>query len=263
MRINDVAIHYYRTGDGEKPPLILIHGFSDSGLCWTPVARELEDSYDVIMPDMRGHGCSSRVGRGEEVDMAADVVRLIGDLNLKRPIVGGHSMGSMVTFDLASRFPRLPRAMFFEDPLWSLEPLGMDEGDNSIVAWARTLPGIPLDEMIEGYTRDNPTWSDELVRIMCEAKKQLDMGIVDIAAKNLRNIAQNWQETVKSFSQPFMLFSGEPEKGGIVSPQVSALVKEISPNAKTLIVEGTGHLIRFDGFPVFMKGLKDFLASLD
>ncbi|MEZ4677061.1 MAG: alpha/beta fold hydrolase [Caldilineaceae bacterium] len=50
--------------------MLLIHGFSDTGLLWTPVA-ELEADYDVIMPDMRGHGRSTRVQ--PDVDMAADV----------------------------------------------------------------------------------------------------------------------------------------------------------------------------------------------
>jgi hypothetical protein len=46
---NGVRIHYYRTG-GEKPPLVLSHGATDSGRCWTRVARDLESDYDVIMP---------------------------------------------------------------------------------------------------------------------------------------------------------------------------------------------------------------------
>jgi len=267
IQVNGITMHYTRTGKGKKPPLVLVHGFTDNGLCWTPVARELEDSYDVIMPDMRGHGLSSRVKEGDQVDMASDLAQLIEKLELKQPVVGGHSMGSMITYELGLRFPHLARALFFEDPLWWVEsplkkPDDKPEDDDSIVAWARTLPETPLEDMIEGYTKDNPTWSEELIRIMCTAKKQLDMGIVDVASKHMQQITQDWQSGIKKFPQPFMLFSGEPEKGGIVSPEISKLVKEIRPDAKTLQVKGTGHLIRFDGFPVFMKGLKEFLSSL-
>ena len=49
---NGIRLHYYRTG-GDKSPLVLCHGFSDNGLCWTPLARELEADYDVIMVDAR------------------------------------------------------------------------------------------------------------------------------------------------------------------------------------------------------------------
>ncbi len=55
---NQINIHYTRTG-GNKPPLILLHGLTGNGACWTPIAQALEHEYDVIMPDARGHGKSS------------------------------------------------------------------------------------------------------------------------------------------------------------------------------------------------------------
>ena len=85
LLVNGVRLHYYRTGHGDKPALVLVHGFSDNGLCWTPVARDLEADYDVIMPDMRGHGLSERVQLSDKVDMAADVAGLIRALGLTRP----------------------------------------------------------------------------------------------------------------------------------------------------------------------------------
>ena len=64
LLVNGIRQHYYRTGNGDKRPLVLVHGFSDNGLCWTSVARELEPDYDVIMPDMRAHGLSARCNQG-------------------------------------------------------------------------------------------------------------------------------------------------------------------------------------------------------
>ena len=101
-----MRLHYYRTGHGDKPPLVLVHGFSDNGLCWSRTAHDLEAEYDVVMPDMRGHGLSARMRPGDDVDMAADLAGLIRGLGLTRPIVGGHSMGAMVT----SRLGALPGA---------------------------------------------------------------------------------------------------------------------------------------------------------
>lgn len=48
-------IHYYYSGK-DKPPLLLLHGAMDNGLCWIPVANLLAEKYSVIMPDARGHG---------------------------------------------------------------------------------------------------------------------------------------------------------------------------------------------------------------
>ena len=65
---NGIRQHYYRTG-GEKPILILLHGFSENGLCWSRVAKALENDYDIIMVDIRGHGLSSGPETGYSQDL--------------------------------------------------------------------------------------------------------------------------------------------------------------------------------------------------
>jgi N-formylmaleamate deformylase len=57
-KANGIEVHYLRTG-GDKLPVVLLHGLSGSGACWTPLARDLANDYDVVMPDARGHGKSS------------------------------------------------------------------------------------------------------------------------------------------------------------------------------------------------------------
>lgn len=51
LTINGMTIHYYRTGQRGKPPVVLLHGYSDSGLAWTRLANDLAPDYDLIMPD--------------------------------------------------------------------------------------------------------------------------------------------------------------------------------------------------------------------
>jgi N-formylmaleamate deformylase len=88
------GIHYLRTG-GVKPSLVLLHGLTGNGACWTPLAHCLEDEYDVVMPDARGHGNSSAPLQGYTYGgHAADVIELIRELTLARPILLGHSMGA-------------------------------------------------------------------------------------------------------------------------------------------------------------------------
>src|ERR1700719_2990387 len=113
---NGIRLHYYRTG-GDKPPIVLSHGATDDGLCWTRVARALEADYDVIMPDARGHGLSEAPEEGYTAQArAADLAGLIGALELQKPAVGGHSMGAMTTFYLAATRPALVRCAILEDP---------------------------------------------------------------------------------------------------------------------------------------------------
>ena len=53
-RVNGIRMHYWRTGGAGKVPLVLAHGSSDDGLCWTNLAKELENSFDIVMIDAVG-----------------------------------------------------------------------------------------------------------------------------------------------------------------------------------------------------------------
>ena len=86
---NGIRIHYWRTG-GDKPVIIMAHGSSDNGLCWTNLAKELTNEYDIILPDARGHGLSDPPAKSDPPDaQAEDLAGLIRKLKLEKPIVMG------------------------------------------------------------------------------------------------------------------------------------------------------------------------------
>ena len=113
---NAINIHYLRTGH-DKPALIALHGLAGSGACWTPLTRLLEDEYDVVMPDARGHGMSSAPLDGYRYqDHANDVLGLIEALGLTTPILLGHSMGGMIAAVVASQLGSAIRGVILADP---------------------------------------------------------------------------------------------------------------------------------------------------
>lgn len=262
--VNGVQLHYTRTGQGDKRPLVLVHGFSDNGLCWMPVARALEAEYDIIMPDMRGHGRSARVQPDEEVDMSADVAELIRTLGLNRPIVAGHSMGAMVTFQIGVRFPELASALILEDPPWRLSwPEEHNQpAENPIAKWAWTLPKKTMNELLVEYRKDHPNWSEDFVRVMCESKKQLDPTIADIMTRRRQIARTDWLSELPTITLPVLLFTGNPDLGGIVTPDAVAKVRELNPRVTIITIPDVGHLIRFDRYAAFMEAFRAFLKQL-
>src|SRR5262249_49329948 len=116
VEANGIRLHYTRTG-GARPPLVLAHGVTDDGLCWTPVAEALAPDYDVIMVDARGHGRSDALETGyDPATQAADLACVIAALGLHKPAVLGHSMGAATTLVLAGMYSNLPGAILLEDP---------------------------------------------------------------------------------------------------------------------------------------------------
>src|SRR5688500_15971249 len=54
---NGIRLHYYRAGQSTgKPVMVMVHGVTDNGLCWTTLTLKLQDAYDIYMLDTRGHG---------------------------------------------------------------------------------------------------------------------------------------------------------------------------------------------------------------
>src|SRR6476646_10186745 len=95
LSIDGRKVHYYRAGVRGKPPVVLLHGFTNNGLTWTVLARDLQEDYDLVALDAAGHGRSDGPGPDPAPDQARDdVVAAIALLELERPALVGLSMGA-------------------------------------------------------------------------------------------------------------------------------------------------------------------------
>src|SRR5262245_52251433 len=111
LQANGLQLHYMRSG-GDKPALVLVHGFTDDGVYWLPVAEHFTQDYDVIMPDARGHGYSDAPEKGYTPrEQAQDLKGIIDGLGLQKPLVLGHSMGAITAMTLAGLYPDVPQAV--------------------------------------------------------------------------------------------------------------------------------------------------------
>jgi haloacetate dehalogenase len=103
--IDDIRIAFRRAGDG--PPLLLLHGYPQTNMMWHKIAPALAAHFTVIAADLRGYGDSSTPDSDAEHSpyskraMAADMVRLMGDLGHDRFMVAGHDRGGRVAHRMA------------------------------------------------------------------------------------------------------------------------------------------------------------------
>ncbi len=261
IETNGITIHYTRTGGG-KPPVVLCHGFSDNGLCWTPVARELEAVYDVIMVDARCHGKSDAPETGNNSSaMADDLAGLIEGLGLDQPVVAGHSMGAGYTQNAASRYPHLMRAIVLEDPGWR-DHMVTEQRTNRDARIREEFEGtkiIPFDEAFAYYREQfNPAVSDEMIKFLTQSKRELSMNIF----KRDRVLDVNWRDSLAKIKCPVLLFTGNPDKGALVAEPAYLDAIKIAPQIQRVHVDTVGHLIRFEAFDTFVAALKPFLVKV-
>jgi len=261
--VNDAQMHYYRLGNSAGTPLVLQHGFSDNGLCWLTLARDLAGEYDILLPDARGHGQSARFEPGQSVDQTADLAGLIRGLDIERPIVAGHSMGATIAAQLGAKYPDLPRALILEDPAWFIPPPGDAArprlGQESPHAqWIRSLEGLSLQALIERHRAEHPTWSDLVLHHWSEGKQQLDANF--FTAGDLGWM--DWQKVATAIACPTLLITATPEKGGIVNPEVAHIATQMNAQISVVHIPGTGHHVRFENYPEYAAAVKAFLTRI-
>ena len=100
---NGIGIEYEVTGEGR--PVILLHGFPDSGRLWRHQVPALSGAgYKVIVPDMRGSGRSDKPGDVEAYRMhhlVSDVLAVLDDVGVSSAHVVGHDWGAAVAWAAA------------------------------------------------------------------------------------------------------------------------------------------------------------------
>ena len=108
IRVGEVSLNVRMAGEGT--PLLLLHGFPETGDCWGKVVPDFARSHRVIVPDLRGYGASdapTSVGGAKYTKrvMAADMVGLMTELGHERFGVLGHDRGARVSYRLALDHP--------------------------------------------------------------------------------------------------------------------------------------------------------------
>jgi pimeloyl-ACP methyl ester carboxylesterase len=109
---NGEQLAYIDTGPRDAPPLVLIHGYTDSARDWAPIASLLTPRFRLIIVDLRGQGAS---GKPEccytRFDFAYDIKLLLDALHVGTAHVAGHSLGSIVAQTFAEVWPDSTRRL--------------------------------------------------------------------------------------------------------------------------------------------------------
>ena len=98
----------YRDWGGHGRQLLLLHGLASNANFWNLAAPYLQEEFRVVALDQRGHGVSAKPDGGyDSPTFANDIATLIGNLEMARPIIVGHSWGANVGMQVAADYPDL------------------------------------------------------------------------------------------------------------------------------------------------------------
>jgi N-formylmaleamate deformylase len=266
IHANGIALHYYRTG-GNKPPIVLLHGFTDNALCWTHVAHVLAPDYDVIMVDARGHGLSEGPTTGFSTQLQADdITALIQALHLDHPFLLGHSMGAFTASLVSAQHPDLIRATLLEDPPWfthTSSPPAQNRQNQlqepSAHPWYKRVAELKAqtrEERIKMGHRANPTWIDEELEPWADAKEQFDLNVF-----RYNSPFPSWRAIIPVITCPILLITGDTEKGALITPEVALEASHLWKDGQLIRIAGASHNIRRDQFAHYRDVITTFLRN--
>ena len=253
---NGIDIHYLRTG-GPKPPLVLLHGLTGSGACFTPLARALEGEYDVLMPDARGHGNSSSPPRGYRYeDHASDVVGLIRGLGLSAPTLLGHSMGGTTAAVVASQLGAAARALILADPTFLSAERQREVQGSDVVEQHRRLLGLDRASVVAEIRARHAHRSSEIVELLAEARLRTRIAAFEV----LTPPNPEYQQLASTLSVPTLLVVGDSAPA--LSLETAGQLASLNPLLRIEQIKNAGHGLMYDQPERFEAVVRSFLRSV-
>lgn len=85
--------------------ILLLHGFLESQEIWAEIKKDLSTDYQVLTPDLLGHGTAETIAEIHTMEMMAEKLHSQLAENQEKNILVGHSMGGYVALAFAEMFP--------------------------------------------------------------------------------------------------------------------------------------------------------------
>lgn len=244
---------------GSGPALVLLHGIGSRGVSWIPVAEELAAEFRLVIPDLRGHGGSSKPESGYLIsDYADDLEAILNALGLERPLIIGHSLGGMTALEWAISHPGKAAALVIEDSPMNRGGEGVEELFDGWIA----LSQMSLEDATAYYMENTPGGSREEAERRAVSITTVAPGVYTDMRAHM--VAQNGAIVIPTYSRitsPTLLVYGDLATGGMVPGVLAEMFAQTIPGAiATRIPNGT-HGLHRDSKAEFLEIVLPFLRE--
>jgi pimeloyl-ACP methyl ester carboxylesterase len=262
--LRGMRFHFTEWGDPDAPPVLMLHGGNQSSHSWDLVSLHLSNRFHVYALDQRGHGDTEW---SRELDysmeaMTADVLAFIGDQQLVRPIIFGHSMGGRVTLHVALQAPQLARALVIVDVGPELSARGAKVIGDFV---AHNIEFDDLEVFLDNVSRYDRFRSREHVARTIKYNLLVRADGKYVSKVDHRRLPGSMHEmtlvSVGAISCPVLLVRGG-ESDVLLADAAERFVQAL-PDGRLVTVPNVGHNVHGGNTSGFLEAVGPFLASLD
>jgi pimeloyl-ACP methyl ester carboxylesterase len=238
------TLAYIDTGNPTGPPVVLIHGYTDSARDWVPLMPYLSKRFRLVLVDIRGHGQSSKPECCyTRLDFAYDIKLLLDSLGIRRADIVGHSLGSIIAQTFAEYWPEKTRRVVLIASTGGRPP-GMAPPKFDFAADIRKLkepiePDSPF--MIAWWDSPTPVDPDFIRRQRKDAAGiplRVWLAVLDQGLPS-DNLFGDLQSTLPKLKAPTLLIWGS--KDPIMEEPMRKTLIDALPGAEVKIFDGLGH----------------------
>ena len=251
MISGNVKLPYKRLGSGE--PLLLIHGLGEMKESWSR-QQILADQYDLIIPDLRGHGQNDTLHGISIENFAKDIIALLDELEIESANICGFSMGGTVAQEIYRQAPERCRSLI----LVSTFHYAPKQFGEWFMAYRKSCAIYLTPEVQRNLAarRSLYSWSQENIKKFTEFYNPHPIGYYKSmeACLNIDNRA-----LLSGISVPTLVIGCQYDAILPVRFQIS-MHKNI-PNSELVIFKNCGHIAKLEVTNQFNHTLHGFLEK--
>ena len=260
IRSDDAEIVYRTLGDG--PAVILLHPFPANHEFWLPVAESLSTRYRVVLPDLRAHG-DSGAGEGPATmdKHAADLIRIMDDVDVSRAPILGVSIGGYILFEFWRKHRERVAA------LGLCNTKAPADGPEARAARLQAANDV-LDRGTEPFLQSMAS------RVLAKSTQESRPDLVETALQMMRkmspeDIAQVQRgmasrpdsvDTLKTINVPTLLITGDEDP--MTGVNEAELMRRHITGSQLKVIPKAGHYSPWEQPEEAAKLLRHFLDSL-
>jgi pimeloyl-ACP methyl ester carboxylesterase len=257
VRANGLEIGYERGGEG--PPLVLVHGAAEDGRIWQPQLEALADEFTVVAWDEPGAGRSSDVPTGFGLaDYANCLAALIEALALGPAHIAGLSWGGTVAMELYRHHPQLVASLILADTYAGWKGSLPEEEVGARVAGVRRMLAATageFDPTLPGLFAGDPP--AKFVPLLTDIAATVRPA--SLAAQLFVMAEADQRDLLPRIAVPTLLIWGELDVRSPLS--VAHQFEQAIPDAKLVVIPGTGHVSNLEQPDQFNAVLREFCRA--
>ncbi len=262
---------YLRVG-GKGPTVVLLHGYTETGDMWAPLAAQLVRDRTLIVPDLRGIGRSSRPPGGyDKKTQGRDIAGVLDALKIDKVELVTHDIGNMIGYAFAAEHPnRVTKFVLMDAPLPGVGP--WDDLIRSHRVWHFSFYGLDAERLVKGRERiyldrfwnefsSDPRKFDEAARKhyakLYAAPGAMHAGFEQFKAFDRDAVDNKAFVAAGKLTMPVLAVGGEKSYG----PMMAIVMRAAATNVTEAIVPNSGHWIMEENPTAAIKLITDFLAK--